>query len=383
MPYAVSLTVQNSVNAATQYSVSSPNFTAIAGETMIAVVSTYGTDAPYTLADTVGSNNSWAEIGTGIYESVGATGSLRAYILNNASAGSCTIKATVDSSFADYPGIVVMSLSGLIASPLDKHAFSSQTNPGTGTDALTISTAALTGQPAAIIGVDFNPTSGSAAPLSGTGFTNLGLLWDYEGTYAAGTGRAQHKRVTSTSAQTSTMTAASGNGSHVFLQFVVALTESASGVTGTSSGTAAGVAGSATGLLVQVAVPTSDGTVNAWLSTGANLWSTLDEYPVNDLDYIYTETLTSACRIKLGSLTDPNSSVNHKLEYRARGNASATLTVKLYSGGTTTVGSGTLIRTYTHAALSATLADFAQTLSGAEADAITDYANLYLEFEAT
>ena len=152
--------------------------------------------------------------------------------------------------------------------------------------------------------------------------------------------------------------------------------------TGVASGTAAGVTGTATAILSQIAVPISDGVINSWLSTGANLWSTLDESPANDADYIYTDTLSSKCRVKLTVLGDPISSSNHVLSFRLRGNGAATVNVYLYSGGTGTIGSGTLIKSYSYAAHSAVLTSYNETLAGAEADLISDYGNLYLEFEA-
>jgi hypothetical protein len=155
------------------------------------------------------------------------------------------------------------------------------------------------------------------------------------------------------------------------------------GATGTSTATLPGVSGSAAGYLAQIAAPTSDAAVGSWQTTGANLFSVLDEYPANDADYIFTFTKLSPCRIKLGTLTDPVSSVGHKMYYRIKGDGSATMTVKLYTGGSSTVGTGTLVKTWTHAPAPSGLTDYEQTLSGGEADAITDYANLYLEFEAS
>ncbi len=157
----------------------------------------------------------------------------------------------------------------------------------------------------------------------------------------------------------------------------------ATGITGTSTSTLGGTTGSSDAYIAQVAAPASDGTLGSWQSTGANLFSSIDEYPANDSDYISTFTKNSRCRIKLASMSDPNSSTGHKMYYRIKGDGSANIVVRLYSGGTSSVGTGTLIKTWTHSPAPASFTDYDQTLSGGEADAITDYANLYLEFEAT
>jgi hypothetical protein len=179
-----------------------------------------------------------------------------------------------------------------------------------------------------------------------------------------------------------TITTSNTNASY-WLWRVAGFKAASTGPVGSSTATLAGVSGSAAGYLAQIAAPTSDAAVGSWQTTGANLFSVLDEYPANDADYIFTFTKLSPCRIKLGTLTDPVSSTGHKMYYRIKGDGSATMTVKLYTGGSSTVGTGTLVKTWTHAPAPSGLTDYEQTLSGGEADAITDYANLYLEFEAS
>jgi hypothetical protein len=89
---------------------------------------------------------------------------------------------------------------------------------------------------------------------------------------------------------------------------------------------------------------------------------------------------------KLTSVVDPVSSANHIVRFRYRkestGGEQINLTVELRQGYTNEGAQGTLIATV------ATLVDIpgaswtagSYTLAGAEADAITDYANLYLRF---
>jgi len=58
------------------------------------------------------------------------------------------------------------------------------------------------------------------------------------------------------------------------------------------------------------------------------------------------------------------------------------MTVKLYQGGGDSLGAGTLIATFARNNVGQALTTFVESLSGAEADAITNYADLYLEFFA-
>jgi hypothetical protein len=63
------------------------------------------------------------------------------------------------------------------------------------------------------------------------------------------------------------------------------------------------------------------------------------------------------------------------------GGATINMTVKLYQGGGNTVGGGTLIASFSRNAVDA-LTTYEETLSGGQADTITDYTDLYLEFAA-
>lgn len=121
---------------------------------------------------------------------------------------------------------------------------------------------------------------------------------------------------------------------------------------------------------VQIIRPTSDVSDGAWLaSTGSDLYAMLDETTASDSDYIYA-TSASTAEVGLGVASDPVSSTGHIIRYRAKG--TGTLTVKLMQG-TTTIA--------THVpTLTTSYQDFSFTLSGAEADSITDYSNLRLQF---
>ena len=130
-----------------------------------------------------------------------------------------------------------------------------------------------------------------------------------------------------------------------------------------------------TTVTVQYSRPTSDVTTGTWTaSTGSDLYAMLDETAASDADYIVT-TGASTCEVALGSLSDPAVSTGHKVRYRLSA-TSGGITVRLRQGTTT-------IATWTHATAPSSLTTYEQTLTGGEADSITNYAALKLQFEAT
>lgn len=132
----------------------------------------------------------------------------------------------------------------------------------------------------------------------------------------------------------------------------------------------------------QYARPTSDQSDGNWLNeAGSNtdLYASLDESSPNDSDYIISgeHPANNACKVRLSSVSDPLTSSGHIVRYRyyKRNSSRVDLVVRLKQGGTT-------IASWTHTDISATPVLAEQTLSGAEADAITDYSILDVEFEA-
>ena len=125
----------------------------------------------------------------------------------------------------------------------------------------------------------------------------------------------------------------------------------------------------------QFARPTSDVSAGTWTaSTGSDLFAMLDETAADDGDYI-TTTSYSTCEVALSSLTDPAVSTGHVVRYRISATGGGII-VRLRQGTTT-------IASWTHNPAPASLTTYAQTLSGGEADSITSYAALKLQFEAT
>ncbi len=127
---------------------------------------------------------------------------------------------------------------------------------------------------------------------------------------------------------------------------------------------------------------TPDITVNNWVSTP--LWAKIDETPFSDSDFVQSENEPSndIMEVTLETLTDPAVSTGHIVRYRLQkgesgGGQPGTLNVivGLYQATT-------LIATATHSGISTGFAEFSFTLSGAEADAITDYDDLRIRFDA-
>lgn len=144
--------------------------------------------------------------------------------------------------------------------------------------------------------------------------------------------------------------------------------------------------------MAQFARPSADTTRDNWEEddgTTTDIWDQIDEVSADDADYIRTVlTPTNDVYVcKLSNVEDPLSSINHTVRYRygkdTTGGDQIDLTIQLRQGYVSEGTPGTLIATV------ATLTNIASgwtagsyNLSGAEADAITDYTSLYLRFVA-
>ncbi|HEY0751896.1 MAG TPA: hypothetical protein VGD26_12115 [Chitinophagaceae bacterium] len=124
-----------------------------------------------------------------------------------------------------------------------------------------------------------------------------------------------------------------------------------------------------------------DGNITQTSFTGG--FAEIDEITASDVDFAYGANNTAAVlEVSLGNITDPVSSTGHTFRYRiARTNAgvvdaggnAVTVTAALYQGTT-------LIATDVAKTATGTWTQYAYTLAGAEADAITDYTDLRLRF---
>jgi len=133
--------------------------------------------------------------------------------------------------------------------------------------------------------------------------------------------------------------------------------------------------------LLQTIYPNADGSLGNWkneLGGVTNLYQSLDEGWPSEADFIHVvhSGTPNAAVIHLSDASDPGTGLQHVVKYRYGkvGTATPDLTVRLKQGTTT-------IATWTHLNISGT-ADAVQTLTEEQANSITDYTDLRLEFEA-
>ena len=143
--------------------------------------------------------------------------------------------------------------------------------------------------------------------------------------------------------------------------------------------------------MAQFGRPDADTHIGAYedeLGGTSDIFEAIDEVSPSDSDYITSEFAPSdspyVCH--LSAVTDPNVSTGHVVRYRARKDpstgAQVDLTVELREGYVSEGSPGTLIASDVELDLPTSFTTFTFALSGAEADAITDYSDLYLRFVA-
>ena len=144
--------------------------------------------------------------------------------------------------------------------------------------------------------------------------------------------------------------------------------------------------------MAQFARPDADLSVGTWLTdaaAGTDLYTRIDESVASDADYIKSVDAPSSapCTVRLSDVTDPVSSANHVVRYRYQKSAAlgaqVNLTVQLRQGFVSEGTPGTLIAAETVTDIPNGFTDGDFTLSGAEADAISDYTDLAIRFVAT
>ena len=140
----------------------------------------------------------------------------------------------------------------------------------------------------------------------------------------------------------------------------------------------------------QFARPSADTTIGNFTDSGGgttNIFQSIDESSANDSDFIRSPTSPSSevyvCA--LSSVTDPSLSTGHIMRMRTSvdqaSQESLDFTQQLRQGYTNEGSPGTLIASQSRTGVtSTTWTDSSYTLSGAEADAITNYASLYYRF---
>lgn len=140
----------------------------------------------------------------------------------------------------------------------------------------------------------------------------------------------------------------------------------------------------------QYGYPSADSVDNSWTDQagGTSLFAAIDEtLTPSDADYIQSPItpVNSGCRVKVISLVDPASSIQHQIHWRA-GKRHLTgpqvnMTVTLRQGGGDSLGGGTEIASFTRNNVG-DFATYIEELNTTQADSITDYTDLYLEFYA-
>ena len=139
---------------------------------------------------------------------------------------------------------------------------------------------------------------------------------------------------------------------------------------------------------VQIAVPTSDNTDGAWVECvgdgDADHFDEIDETIAatdNATTFWSSDNNVTALVTNLGPLTDPVSSTGHTFRVRSRKASATTCTSGSSNGGNLRVvvtlkQSTTTIASFNSGQMNSTWKTWELTLSGAQADAITDYTAL-------
>ena len=242
-------------------------------------------------------------------------------------------------------------------------------------------------------GSSSSPSAGSASSTTTSGFAIATVRQYGTRTATEGSGwtlpaelatltdgsHAEHRVVSATGSITGDMTL---NAANEYVAHLVIYKEQATGgapfelvaeqpivMTGTL-----GISAALDIVTAQILVPASDVSAGSWSpSSGVDLYAMLDEADPSDSDYILTSTLGDECIVALQAGSDPFVSTGHVVRYRLRGDGSSGITVALLQGAS-------LIASWTHDPAPSTFTTFEQTLSGGEADSITDYTALRLRF---
>jgi hypothetical protein len=145
--------------------------------------------------------------------------------------------------------------------------------------------------------------------------------------------------------------------------------------------------------VAQFARPDNDTTIGNFTDDGGgtlNIFQAIDETSPSDTDYIRSPTSPASevyvCR--LSDVVDPVSSAGHIMRMRTSADQasqeSIDFTQQLRQGYTNEGSQGTLIATQSRTGVtSTTWTTSTHNLSGAEADAITDYTALFFRFVVT
>jgi hypothetical protein len=140
-------------------------------------------------------------------------------------------------------------------------------------------------------------------------------------------------------------------------------------------------------IALQKAYATTDTLRDNWEEDDASttdIFDQIDETTADDADYIRTvlSPTDDVYVTKLTSLTDPSASTSHTLQYRygksSAGGEQINLIVQLRQGYVDESTMGTLIAEWTHTDIGSGWTLASQSLTGTQADSISNYGDLYI-----
>lgn len=296
---------------------------------------------------------------------------LRMFYKENSAASATMSFTAVISSWSDctYVSIMVDEFSGVMTS--SSADGSPNTNQGTASP-YTTGAHTLTGDHVVVMGIaDFGSISG----LTGAGSPTMSI--------GAASGDSGMAYVIANGNVTPGATYSSSGNQWVTISQAFKAAAGGSSYTVTAGVGAFTLGGQAASIVrVQFLGPASDvSNAGTWTqSAGGTLYGVIDEANADDADYIYSpDNPTNAmCEIGLDAGIDPVSSANHKVRYRASClNVDSVLIVRLMQA------SATIAAWTSTLTAGASVQQFEQTLSGGQADSITNYADLRLQFTAS
>ena len=199
---------QNAADNAAGATTITVTLTPTAGNLLVFAVSGDSLDTTsIALSDNLGTHNTFTQIGTDLVTAVDQRCAW--WFAANCKGGATTFTATFSAS-TRFRTIYVAEYSGIATSnPFLNGTRAEQTNPGTGTDAVSSGNANATSQPALVWGFSID-ANGGTTPNAGTGFTARTGVWST----ATCLGRGEDKRVTATGNVAATWTATTGTDDH-------------------------------------------------------------------------------------------------------------------------------------------------------------------------
>lgn len=327
-----------------------------AGNHLIALAA-YRTDFAVSLSDNRG--NTWQSPMGHYYD---GNGTVQIQYAENVAAGSTTVTPSTGASGGGYWAL--MEVSGLQgSSSVDASAENAVTDVSAPfTPSLALTTTVQTFLVVVASDLDNNTAgcTGGAGDIANSISMGAGAGYGYASAVASG-------------ARTAGLTF---DGPDIWAMQALAFKESAGGPAQLAGGVASQATVAGAVYTPQVSLPVSDITAGSWVANGGGaLYAAIDETTASDADYISVAAAGSLCEVKLAAMSDPLSSSGHVLRYRLSSPAGNPVQLTLRQAASTTIAQWTETP-------GPTLADYAHSLSGAEADSITDYTDLRVRIEA-